>query len=384
VGQVAGSLVLLVGAGLFVRSLQSAGKVDLGFAPDHILNATLNPHWAGYDTRRTNDFYRELGRRVRSWPEVQSASFAATVPLGYYSAGMAVYIEGRPLTPGEQAPAVGCNFIDGDYFQTMQIPILHGRPLQESDNETAPMVAVINQTMANRFWPNENPIGKRFHTRTPDSPPTEVVGVARDGKYLALFEGSLPYFYVPQLQNFGSLRTLQIRTTVPPETLSVRVVQAVQELDTNIPVADLQTMNRALGGAHGFLLFRVGALQAGALGILGLFIAVVGIYGVVSYGAVQRTREIGIRMALGARPQDVMRIILGHGVWLVLGGIAAGLAGSIALTRLLGRFLLFVSPSDPLTFVAVTVLLSTVALWACYVPARRATRVAPVIALRHE
>jgi predicted permease len=384
VGQVAGSLVLLVGAGLFVRSLQNAERVDLGFAPDHILNATLDPLWAGYDVQRTRDFYRELGRRVRSWSEVQSASFAFSVPLGYVSSGMPVYIDGRPIAPGEQAQVIGCNYIDGDYFQTMQIPILRGRAFRESDSETAPFVAIVNQTMANRFWPNEDPIGKRFHTRVPESPLTEVVGVAKDGKYLALFEGSLPYFYVPSDQSFGPFRTLQIRSSVPPEILSVRLRQTVLALDRDMPVGDLQTMARSLGGAHGFLIFRVGAMQAGALGILGLVLAVVGVYGVVSYGAAQRTREIGIRMALGATPRDILRIILRQGVWLILSGLAVGLAGAAALTRLLARFLLLVSPSDPFTFAVVTLLLAVVALWACYIPARRATRVEPLIALRHE
>jgi putative ABC transport system permease protein len=177
---------------------------------------------------------------------------------------------------------------------------------------------------------------------------------------------------------------LQLRSSVPPETLGVRLRQAIQALDPEMPIGDLQTMTRSLGGAHGFLIFRVGAMQAGALGILGLVIAVVGIYGVVSYGAAQRTREIGIRMALGATPKDILGIILGHGVWLVIAGIAVGLAGAAALTRLLARFLLLVSPSDPFTFVTVTLLLAAVALWACYIPARRATRVAPVEALRHE
>jgi putative ABC transport system permease protein len=238
--------------------------------------------------------------------------------------------------------------------------------------------------MADRFWPNENPIGKRFHARTPDSALTEVVGVAKNGKYLALFEGSLPYFYVPSEQSFGPFRTLQIRSSVPPETLSVRLRQTIQSLDSDMPLGDLQTMTRSLGGAHGFLIFRVGAMQAAALGILGLVLAVVGVYGVVSYGATQRTREIGIRMALGATPSDILSIILRHGVWLVFAGIVAGLAGAAALTRLLSRFLLLVSASDPFTFIVVTLLLAIVALWACYIPARRATRVEPVIALRHE
>jgi predicted permease len=384
VGQVAGSFVLLIGAGLFVRSLQNAERVDLGFAPNHVLNATLSPNWAGYDAERAKDFYRELQRRVKAWPEVQAASLAFSVPLGYYSAGLSVYFDGRPIDEGEQVPVVGSNFIDGDYFETMQIPIVRGRAFRQSDNESAPLVAIVNETMAERYWPNQDPIGKRFRTRAADAPPTEVVGVAKDSKYLAVFEGSLPYLYVPSAQNFGPFRVLQIRTSVAPETLSVRLRQEIQALDPNVPVSDLQTMRRSLGGAHGFLIFRVGAMQAGILGFLGLVLAIVGVYGVVSYGAAQRTREIGIRMALGATPRNVLRMILSHGVWMVVSGLIVGLAGAAALTRLLKQFLLLVSPTDPLTFVVVTLLLGVVALWACFLPARRAMRVEPIEALRHE
>src|SRR5205814_679070 len=250
--------------------------------------------------------------------------------------------------------------------------------------ETAPLVAIVNQTMASRLWPKQDPIGKRFHLRTKDGPPTEVVGVARDSKYLAVFEGALPYLYLPQAQNYGSMHVLQIRSSVPPATLSSRLRREIEALDGNVPVADVQTMNRSLGGAFGFLIFRVGAVQAAALGILGLVLAVVGIYGVVSYGAAQRTREIGIRLALGAMHRDILNMILRQGVWMVLVGIAIGLLGAAAVTRLVGRFLLLVSPSDPLTFISVVVLLAIVALWACFIPARRAARCEPMAALRHE
>jgi putative ABC transport system permease protein len=201
---------------------------------------------------------------------------------------------------------------------------------------------------------------------------------------MALFESPLPYVYIPSDQDFGPLRTLQIRTAVPPEILINRLRETIRELDPEMPIGDLQTMNRSLGGVQGFLVFRVGALQASLLGILGLTLAVVGVYGVVSYGVVQRTREIGIRMALGALPRDILRSTLGRGFVLVLSGLVVGLAAALAMTRLLNRFLLFVSATDPLTFVLVTLLLSIAALWACYLPARRAVRIEPVVALRHE
>jgi predicted permease len=384
VGQVAGSLVLLVGAGLFVRSLQNANRIDLGFAPDHVLNATLNPHWAGYNAQRSKDFFHALRRRVDAWPEVQSSSLALCVPLGYINANARVYLDGRPVPPDRQVPMVGSNYIEGAYFETMQIALVRGRAFRETDKDGAPRVAIINQTMAERYWPNEDPIGKRFRPNTPDTPLTEVVGVVKDSKYLALFEKPLPHVYIPSDQDFGPLRTLQIRTTVPPETLINRLRETVRELDPDMPIGDLQTMSRSLGGLQGFLIFRVGAMQAGLLGLLGLTLAVVGVYGVVSYGATQRTREIGIRMALGAVPRDILRIILGQGIWLVVSGVVLGLAGAAAMARLLERFLLLVSATDPLTFIAVTLLLASAALCACYLPARRATRVEPVVALRHE
>jgi putative ABC transport system permease protein len=189
---------------------------------------------------------------------------------------------------------------------------------------------------------------------------------------------------MPLAQNFTSLRVLQIRSAMPPDLLSVRVQREIQALDPDIPVADLQTMRTALAGVGGYAVFRLGATQAGAMGVLGLLLAVIGVYGVVSYGAAQRTREIGIRMALGAEPRNVLALVLRQGIFLVIGGVLAGLAGAIALTRLLSRFLLLASATDPGTFAAVTLLLTAIALAACYIPARRAMRVDPMVALRHE
>ena len=384
VGQVAGSLVLLIVAGLFVRSLQKAQNLKLGFDPQHLLNVRMDPSWAGYDEQRTKDFYRELERRVAALPGVQSASMAFSEPMGYYNFGRTVFVEGRAADPTSPPPLIGCNLVDPPYFQTLHTHIVHGRAFLESDDEHSLLVAIVNQTMAARFWPGQDPVGKRFRTNTADARPIQVIGVAEDGKYVSVSEAQLPYFYLPLAQNYISMRILQMRSAASLEELSARVRREIQALDPDMPVTDLQTMERALNGLGGFMLLRLGARQATALGLLGLMLAVIGVYGVVSYGAAQRTREIGIRIAMGAKASDVLALVLRHGVLLVGGGVLAGLVLTLALTRVLRRVLFLSSAIDPSAFLVVTALLALIALGACYLPAHRAMRVDPTVALRHE
>jgi predicted permease len=384
VGQVAGSLVLLVVAGLFARSLQRAQQLDLGFDQGRLLNARLDPSQLGYTRQKTIDFYRELERRARAIPGVESASLAFNVPLGYINDATRVFPEGRASIPGEQPPVVGYNSVGTDYFATMGIPIVSGRPIVQSDNESAPLAAVVNQTMARRFWPGRDPIGRRFRTSSPSGPLWQIVGVARDGKYMVVFENPLPYFYLPSAQWFSYMRVVQLRTTVPPDSLRLRLEREIQALDPEMPIADLQPMRQALAGGMGFMMFRVGAIQAGAMGLLGLALAVIGVYGVVSYGAAQRTREIGIRMALGAEPGHVRALVLGQGLLLVIAGVAVGLAAASATARFAARYVLLAGTVEAWTIAAITALLAAIALLACYLPARRAMRVDPLVALRHE
>jgi putative ABC transport system permease protein len=381
--QVAGSLMLLIIAGLFVRSLERAQQTYLGFDPDHVLNVAMDPHLIGYDEPRTKTFYHELEARVRALPAVQSASLAYGVPMGSSNDGSTVYVQARPVTTGQPPPLVLYNRIDPGYFETMRVPLLRGRAFTESDKETAPLVAIVNQTMARQFWPNQNPIGKRFSMKSATGPWVEVVGEVRDGKYLTIFGDTLSYFYVPFAQNFTSMRVLQIRSLVPPESLANLVEREIRALDSGMPISDLRTMRQSLAGINGFMIFRLGASLAGAMGILGLTLAVVGVYGVVSFAASQRTREIGVRMALGANRRDVLSLVLGQGVWLVIAGLLAGMVGALAITRVMAD-LLFVSATDPMTFVVASLLLGSVALLACYIPARRATKVDPMVALRYE
>ncbi|SPE31030.1 putative Permease [Candidatus Sulfopaludibacter sp. SbA3] len=383
VAQVAGSLTLLIVAGLFVRSLERAQRMNLGFEPRQLLTARMNPRDVGYSNARSKEFYRELERRIREVPGVQTASYAFNVPMSYLNQAEKVFVEGKPLAEGEQPPTAGMNPVDRDYFETLRIPIVHGRAFTDADTEATTKVAIVNQTMAARFWPNEEPIGKRFRIEA-DGPWWQVVGVAHDSKYVVVFESPLSYFYLPLEQRFFYMRVLQLRTKVPPDSLRTRLEQEIQRLNPDIPISDLQTMEQSLQGFMGFAMFRMGAQQAGAMGLLGLILAVIGVYGVVSCGAAQRTREIGIRMALGAEPRDVAALVLGQGVRLVIAGIAVGLLGAMAVSRLAARVLFLISTTDPLTFGVVSLVLAAIALWACYLPARRAMRVDPMVALRHE
>ncbi len=384
VAQVAGSLVLLIVAGLFVRSLMSAQHAYLGFDPDHVLNVALDPYEAGYDEARTNSFYKELEQRVRALPGVQNASLALSVPMGENIAAAGVYIEGRPLPPGQQPPTVTYNQVDASYFDTMRVPLLRGRAFTENDNEKAPLVAIVNQTMANQFWPNEDPIGKRFSLKAATGPFAQIIGVATDGKYVFLGWSHQPHFFVPLAQDFASYRTLQVRTSVAPQSMTAQVESEIRALGPAVPIIEAQTMRDSLSGANGFFLFRVGAILAASLGLLGLTLAVVGVYGVVSYAASQRTHEIGIRMALGADRRNILLLVLRQGLLLVMGGVVLGLLIALALTRSMSALLIGVSPTDALTFVSATLFLTAVGLWACYAPARRAMRVDPMVALRYE
>jgi predicted permease len=377
--------VLLIAAGLFVRSLAHVQRMYLGFDPNHVLNVTLDPHGIGYDEPRTRGFYRELEARVRALPGVKSVALAFFVPMGIVQEPRGIYIEGHPLASGQQPPQAFLNRVDPPYFEMMRVPLERGRGFAETDNATMPRVAIVNQKMAKQFWPNEDPIGKRFSIFGPSGPFTKVVGVAQDGKYIvAALKEPVPFFYIPYAQDYSSMMTLHIRSSVPPESLIAPVREVVHGLAPDLPIYDVQTMKQSLWGMDGFFVFRLGAVLAAVMGLIGLTLAVVGVYGVVSYSAEQRTREIGIRMALGAGRREILGLMLRQGMGLVMAGVLSGLVASWALTRTLARLLVGVSATDPLTFAGVTLLLAAIALWACYVPARRAMRVEPVVALRYE
>jgi predicted permease len=274
--------------------------------------------------------------------------------------------------------------VDPNYLDFMRIRLLKGRAFTELDSAQSVPVAVVNETMAQRLWPGQDPIGKRFSIKKPDETFLEVVGVVRDGKYRGVAEDPVPFFYVPIAQRYLSARAVHVRSSLPAATLAPMIEKAVHDLDGSLPVYDVQTMEESLAGANGFFLFKLGAYIAGALGFLGLALAVVGVYGVVSHVASQRTHEIGVRMALGAAPRDILHMVLRSGLGLILTGMAVGLVGALGFTRLLASMLVGVQPYDPPTYAVVAVVLAGVALLACYVPARRAMRVDPIVALRYE
>ena len=384
VAQVAGSLVLLIVAGLCVRNSQRAQMMDLGFDPSNVLTLRVDPHQVGYDGPRATAFYEEVDRRIRALPAVESVGMAFSVPMGYIFDGCVAAPEGQVAATDEPQSNMGCNPVTPEYFDLMRIPILKGRGFTPKDDESSTHVVVINETLARRLWPGQDAIGRRLVVPRFEGRLWEVVGVARDSKYLAVFEQPLPQLYFAMRQTPSFMRVLYVRSSAPPELLGPLVEREIQALDPEVPVADVKTLTQVVEGGMGFLLFRVGTLQAAAMGVLGLLLAVVGVYGVVSYGASQRTREMGIRLALGADPAVVRGLVLRQGATLVIGGIVCGLLVAAGVTRALSRVFFLVGSTDVTTFAVVTALLSAIALVACYLPARRAMRVDPMIALRHE
>jgi predicted permease len=383
--QVAGSLMLLIIAGLFTRSLAQAQRTDLGFKPDHVLNLIMDPNEIGYNQSQTRDFYKNLLQRVRALPGVVSASTANATPMGYYNNFDSLAIEGYQPPPGQPAPASLYNTISTDYFPTMGVSLLRGRNFTEADDENGQYVAIVSEAMAKQFWPDKDPIGRQFQMTTDPKHSLVIVGVAKDIRFNGLTGPFSPMFYAPYLQhqNGNSLQTLQLRTAGAPETMIPEVEHAIESLAPQLPVFDVQTMTQALNTLNGLLFYKIGAVLAALLGMLGLVLAIVGVYGVVSYAATQKTHEIGVRMALGAQPADILKMVFREGLLIVGVGLLVGIGGALAAAQVVGSFLT-VSPRDPVTYAMVTALLLIVALSACFIPARRAMRVDPMVALRYE
>jgi predicted permease len=378
VGQIAVSLLLLIMAGLFVRSLVKAQQISLGFDPENRLLASADTFLAGYTDQQSSAFDARLLDEVRSMPGVIDVSSTAFAPLsgGYLGDGH-VYIEGETPVPDYERPKVFYDRVGAGFFRTMGTPLVAGRDFIPRDlNGTAP-VAVVNQMFADSFWPGQNPVGKRLKLNSSDSPWIEVVGLVPNGRYQSLGESPQRHLFVA-----GHSSGLVIHTASDPHQYIQPIRAVVQGLDPNLAVTDVQTMNEHLGFA--FYPARMSASLLGLFSLLGLSLAMLGLYGLLAFVIRRRTREVGIRIALGAQKKDVMSLVFRQGGVLVAGGVALGLGAAYAATRLVAGMLYGVSGHDFFTFVVVSFLLASVALLAIYIPAQHAARVDPSVALRYE
>ncbi len=382
VAQVALSLVLLAGAGLIVRSLQRAQTIGPGFDTERTVTASVDLNLQGYDRARGMQFYKQLIAHVEAQPGAQSASYAGYLPLNLDRSSSAIYAEGQPFTRRADLPEILYNTVWPRYFETMGIGLLEGRDFTMQDDKEEARPVIVNESFARRFWPGQSAVGKRLSQGGPDRPFWEIVGVVRDSKYWSIGEAPQPLVYFPMPRNYDGTASLIARTTGDPQSLINAIRHEAQRLDANLPVYDAKTMSEHM--RLSLFPLRTGAWVAGGFALLALALAGLGIYGVMSYAVSQRTRELGIRMALGAQGGDVLGLVIRQGMTLALVGLALGLVGALALTRLMTSVLVGVSATDAVTFISVTLLLAVVVLIACYVPARRATKIDPLRALRHE
>jgi putative ABC transport system permease protein len=388
------ALMLLTGAGLMIRSFSALQDIDPGFNPHNVLSMVVSVAGSKQaEPNRRAAFYQEVIQRINGLPGVQSASAINHLPLAGDTWGFQFYAEERPLPRQGESPTATYRVVLPKYFQTMNIPLLRGRDIQRTDDLHSPGVVVVNDWLAHHYWPGQDAIGKRITLDDPRQTPTwlTVVGVVKNtvrAQWSAPPEEEifLPYLQTPSYlegQSFATAYlTLVVRSNGNPADLAATVQAEIRALDKNVPISEVQTMDRVVTEATAqsrFYLFLLGAFAAVAL-----LLAAVGIYGVVSYSVSRRTHEIGIRMALGANTNDVVKMVISQALTLVVAGVAAGAAGALTLSRLLSGMLYGVKPSDPSTFFAVSLLLTMVALVATYIPARRAARVDPVVALRYE
>lgn len=382
VTQIAVSLLLLITAGLFVRNLRNTQHAEPGFALDNGLMMSFDLDSANYKTAQGKAFEDQLLARVRALPQVSAASLAESVPLSGGGSKSGLYVEGEPVPDQlDEDSLLSHNTVAPDYFRALGIPFVGGRDFNESDTTSSPGVVIVNETLARRLAPDGNALGKRLRMDSKGDY-LEVVGVVRDAKYDQLAEKPVFFGYRPLGQRYRAAMTLHVRTTTDPLAAINQVRAEIRALDANLPLTNVETMQE-----HMRLLLapaRLLALLSSVLGVLALVLASIGLYGVMAYVVGSRTREIGIRMALGAQTSGVRKLVIGQGLQLALIGIALGLLAAFGLTRVLQSVLYGVGANDPLTFTGVAALWLGVALLACYIPARRATRVDPLVALRYE
>lgn len=383
IAQVAVSLVLLACAGFFIRSLQNSSRVDMGFRVDHTLMMSMDLGLQGYSEERGQQFYKQLTERIRSLSGVRDAAVAAYVPMGMENSMVNIFPDGLAIADKSKTETSSDDMVQSNYFRAAGTRVIQGREFTEVDSAAAPKVAIINDTFAKKIWPGQEPLGKTFRTEK-NGPSIQVVGITGTGKYFFLYEPPQPYVYFPIAQRYSSTASLYVYSQGDPQQLVSAVRDQIRQLDSGLPVFDVTTMEAQVQYGKPLLPARRGAMLVGTFGLLGLVLASVGVYGVVSYSVSQRTQEIGIRTALGAQSSHVLRMVLKQGMSMALIGTGVGIVLSFLLFRGLASVLYGVKSTDLVTLGAVSALLLAVAFAASYVPALRATRVDPVVALREQ
>ena len=381
VTQLALAVIVLIGAGLCIKSLQKLLAIDPGYQSAHVIMSPLELDEKKYDAGRARALKDQLIERLRSMPAVDDVSYGLVMPLSGSRYMSSIFVEGRKPLPDEQM-AFDMNDVGPRYHEAMGIRILEGRGFTEQDREGAPGVVIINEAMSRKLFPGEKTIGKRLQLGT-NTPPLEIVGIAANIKHHDLTEDPLPHFDLPGLQRkSGSYTNIVLRTHGRASDSVAAVRDEIRSIDPSLPVSNVKTMSEQIGNALSAM--SLASTLVGVFGVVALMLAAIGLYGVMAYAVAQRTREIGIRMALGAQMGDVLGMIIKQGMTLTIVGVGLGLGAAYLLTRMIASFLYGVSPTDPAVFGIISVVLIGVALGACLVPARRASRVDPMIALRYQ
>jgi predicted permease len=369
--------VLLVGAGLLIKSVQEVRHASPGFLTDAVLTTSIDLFTAGYDPQRAKIFQDELIDRIRALGGVESVALSRMTPFTYRSYSSApVAVDGYDA-PADQQPTAEYNEVGPGFFATLGIPLVEGRDFTRADDDRAPLVAIVDETMASQYWRGADPVGRRVQVR---GRWMQIVGIARAAKYQNLLENPKPFFYVPQRQNFSATVVLHIRTSQGPASMASSLVREIHALDANVAPAELITMREQVDRTTASQ--RIAVTILGVFGGLALVLAAIGLYGVMASTVSQSTRELALRMALGAGTSDLLRLVMSKGLALTAGGVILGTAAALELTRLMGYLLYKVSPRDPLVFGSAFLVLTIASLAACFVPAWRAARTDPLHALR--